>query len=470
MPADVLTFELPGIGAVTARIRPQVINLLVGGEEPSYSFDLSGRLIGAFAGGENFRRGLDNRVLKKWRSADGIRQRRWLTAAEARAFLEGAYGLAERVAQSAGDPRLAVLQGWDWPALQADAARFAEVYRPVSILPPDQYLALVIQATEGCSYNRCTFCDFYRGRPFRIKGPDELRAHITAVRAFFGPAVALRKSLFLADANALVAPMPRLRAWLDVIAQAGIPAAGAGIYSFMDAFDVHRKSPDEWAELAGRGLRRVYIGMETGDDALLRWLRKPGTVADVIEAVVRLREAGIAASVIIMTGIGGERYADAHVTGTIAALNAMPLAPATSCTSRRLWISLAPSMGNLPGRRASGHCVMPAWSPRKGPSEPGCGRTIRSARRSARGTISVSLSTDRGWSWATFDRSRNLAACVTLQPMCSRQSRKERMDVAKQSKKCWYPFTRFSAYPNNRSIGPCARSNAHEGAMLPFFG
>ena len=135
----------------------------------------------------------------------------------------------------------------------------------------------------------------------------------------------LRKSLFLADANALVAPMPRLRAWLDIIAQEGILAASAGIYSFMDAFDVHRKSPDEWAELAGRGLRRVYIGMETGDDALLRWLRKPGTVADVIEAVARLREAGITASVIIMTGIGGERYAETHVCGTIAALNAMSL-------------------------------------------------------------------------------------------------------------------------------------------------
>jgi radical SAM superfamily enzyme YgiQ (UPF0313 family) len=119
--------------------------------------------------------------------------------------------------------------------------------------------------------------------------------------------------------------MSRLRGWLDVIAGEQILPAGAGIYSFMDAFDIHRKSPGEWAELAVRGLRRVYIGLETGDDALLRWLRKPGTVADVIEAVALLKGAGIAASVIVMTGIGGERYAEAHVRGTIAALNAMPL-------------------------------------------------------------------------------------------------------------------------------------------------
>jgi hypothetical protein len=318
-------FELPGFGAITVRIRPQVINLLVGDEAPSYSFDLTGRLIGAFAGGVNYRRGLDNRVLSKWRGADGMRQRRWLSLEETQCFLTEAYYVARRVATATGEPELAVLQGWDWAALQVDAHRFGEIYRPVSILPPDQYLALVVQATEGCSYNQCTFCDFYRDRPFRVKSADDLRAHIAAVREFFGPALGLRRSLFLADANALIAPMPRLRAWLDVIAEERVLPAGAGIFSFMDAFDVQRKTADEWSELAARGLRRVYIGMETGDDGLLRWLRKPGTAADVIESVVLLKGAGVAVSVIVMIGIGGERYAEGHIRGTIAALNAMPL-------------------------------------------------------------------------------------------------------------------------------------------------
>ena len=83
------TCELPGVGAITVRVRPQVINLLVGDETPSYSFDLAGRLIGAFVGGVNYRRGLDNRVLSKWRGADGVRQRRWLSPEEARQFLDG---------------------------------------------------------------------------------------------------------------------------------------------------------------------------------------------------------------------------------------------------------------------------------------------------------------------------------------------------------------------------------------------
>jgi hypothetical protein len=318
-----LQFRIPGqVEPITVILRQQVINLLVGGVEPSYSFDRAGRLFGAFVGGRNYRRGLDNRVLEKWSEPGHGRQQRWLTPAEAESFVTAAYRLA---GEARGRPELAVLQGWDWSALQADAARFRQVYKPVSILPPDQYLSLVLQATEGCSYNRCTFCDFYRDRAFRIKGPDELRAHIAGVLDFFGPALGLRKSLFLADANALVAPMPRLRAWFDVIAETpALPKAG--IYSFIDAFNVGRKSLADWAELAGRGLKRVYIGLESGDDVLLRWLRKPGTAGDAIAAVNQLRAAGVRASVIVMMGVGGEQYAAAHVAGTVAALNAMGLA------------------------------------------------------------------------------------------------------------------------------------------------
>jgi radical SAM superfamily enzyme YgiQ (UPF0313 family) len=187
----------------------------------------------------------------------------------------------------------------------------------------------VIQATEGCSYNRCTFCDFYRDRRFRIKGAEELQHHVADVQKFFGPAIGLRKSLFLADANALVAPMPRVREWLDVIDAAGVRRPGGvlpgRVFSFIDAFDVGRKSTSEWAELAGRGLRRVYIGMESGDDALLAFLRKPGSAADVVDAVRTLKAANVAVSVIIMTGAGGAAFEVGHVNHTIAAIGSMGL-------------------------------------------------------------------------------------------------------------------------------------------------
>lgn len=322
--------------------RPQVTNLLLGNSD-SYTFDAAGRLVGAFVSGHNFRRGFDHRVLEKWREG-GERQRRWLGEEETHIFIESAYSLARRIRQTVQSQTadataypqiiraLDVTAGWDGPALTVDRQRYHQVYRPVSILPPDQYLAVVLQATEGCSHNACTFCHFYRDRRFRIRPLPEFRHHITAVKDFLGSSIRLRKSIFLADANALVIPQRQLLPLMEVVHRSfpiGHPGEDhpgfSGIYSFIDAFHVENKSVAEWQSLAALGLRRVYIGMETGDASLLRFVNKPGTMEDVLEAVMRLKTAGVAVSVIIMLGIGGDCYAESHIRETVQVLNAMPL-------------------------------------------------------------------------------------------------------------------------------------------------
>ena len=351
-------------------VRRQAINLLLDNDSPSFTFDPAGRLHGAFVERRNYRRSLDNRMLAKWSEQDGTRaarRRRWLSADEARTVVDLAYEMAARAAGPAGDAPAAIqtslerVTGWTWPRLDADRRRFESIYTPVGILPPDQYLALVLQATHGCSHNACTFCTFYQDIPFRIKSPDEFRSHVAGVLDFFGPALAMRRSIFLADANALVVPMPRLLALLDVLAdgveremrETGQPGATATIsdsspdvlkvmsdttlghlplatrnlplFAFIDAFHVERKSVADWQELRGRGLQRVYIGMESGHDPLLRWLNKPGNAVDVLDAVQTLKTAGVAVSVIVMSGVGGAAFADAHVRDSVALLNAMPL-------------------------------------------------------------------------------------------------------------------------------------------------
>ncbi|NLE51464.1 MAG: radical SAM protein, partial [Chloroflexi bacterium] len=75
------------------------------------------------------------------------------------------------------------------------------------------------------------------------------------------------------------------------------------------------------------GVQRAYIGLETGDDDLLRFLNKPGTAQDAIDAVCALRAGGISAGVIVMAGIGGEQFAGAHVTRTMDVIRAMNLGP-----------------------------------------------------------------------------------------------------------------------------------------------
>ncbi len=372
---------LPSGRRASLLVRPNAINLLLDGEQPSFTFDPRGRLHGAFYQGRNFRRSLDNRVLAKWTdTSGGVKQRRhrWLDTAEAQALIEVAYGLARQTAQATADAppavqaALASLNRWDWASLEADRQRFQQIYTSVGILPPDQYLALVLQASHGCSHNACTFCTFYQDIPFRIKTAEQFRQHVAAVLDFFGPAIAMRRSIFLADANALVAPMGRLRELLAEVPGVKCQVSGVGVssakchgsavrgqlaaedsplvartvppehltldtptpdtppplplYAFIDAFHVERKSVADWQELAALGLARVYIGMESGHDPLLRWLNKPGDAGDVLDAVTTLKAAGLQASVIIMLGVGGERYAAEHVQDTITLLNAMPLA------------------------------------------------------------------------------------------------------------------------------------------------
>ena len=145
------------------------------------------------------------------------------------------------------------------------------------------------------------------------------------MRAFFGPAIALRKSLFLADANALVAPMARLRGWLDVIDEERIlPPAPASIRSWTRSMSTANRRLSG-GSCGSRACAASYIGMETGDDDLLRWLVKPGAVTDVVEAVTTLK----------VGGRGSQRDRDdrhrrrpfcrSALYGTISALNAMPL-------------------------------------------------------------------------------------------------------------------------------------------------
>jgi hypothetical protein len=305
----------------------------------SYSFDRAGRLLSLFYDERSYQRTLDHCLLERLRSRGGDSpRRRALPPDERDALLARVFAAMRDLAGSiaaydlAPDDHhlladaLALILGFGPERLAADGAIYRGLYKPVSILPPDQYLALVLQATEGCSWNRCTFCGLYRDRDFRVHSPESFREHCAGVRDFFGAGLSLRRGLFLADANALVTPMPRLRAFFEIAQEFfALPGGARPVYSFVSAFDVGRKSAAEWTDLHALGLDRAYIGLETGDDDLLRFLNKPGSVQDAIEAVAALRAGGVSVGVILMAGIGGDRYAAAHVAQSVAAVKAMAL-------------------------------------------------------------------------------------------------------------------------------------------------
>jgi hypothetical protein len=298
------------------------------------SWDLAGRPYALVREDGTYRRGLDGRLLlKREAAAEGPRVRRRLTAAEGAPVVEAARREAEaalsRVAAGESSPaaaeaarRLRAVVAMDEAALGRDVSRFLAASGPIGILPPDQYLALVVRVTEGCSWNACGFCSLYRDVPFRFKREHELVAHIAALRAFFGESIALRRSVFLGDANALCLDDERLLPLMRAVA-AAFP--GAPLYSFVDAWSGRRRSPLAWRECRGLGLRRVYVGLETGDPGLHAWLGKPGLPRDALELAASLREAGVAAGVIVLLGAGGERFAEAHVARTAELLTALRL-------------------------------------------------------------------------------------------------------------------------------------------------
>ncbi|WP_324717105.1 radical SAM protein [Carboxydochorda subterranea] len=292
------------------------------GSRRLFTFDLEGRLLEAFVDGVGYRRGLDNRFLERRRlpGAPGLsrRLRRHLSAAEARDVVDLACRTAAR-AREGGYPAVPAL---DFDALEDDARRFAAVYRPIGILPPDQYLSIVVQLTSGCWYNRCTFCTFYRDRRFEVRSPEALRRHIQEVKAFFGAGLLRRHTVFLGDANALVLPAARL---VDALAAVREALDGREVFGFLDAFSGRRKQAPQWAELGEAGLRRVYVGAESGSDGVLRFLDKPGTAADVLANVRAMKEGGIGVGLILLLGAGGRAFAQEHVRQSIALVNAAGL-------------------------------------------------------------------------------------------------------------------------------------------------
>jgi len=292
------------------------------------AWDPGGRLYSVVDGDRTYRRGLNGRVLVKWRE-NGARQRRWASDTEAAAIVDRAAALAgellkKRPAAPAQDVVAALerVARFDSRAAADDAIRFGQIYQPIGILPPDQYLALVLQATEGCSFRSCTFCEFYR-EPYRVRNAEQFAEHITRVRDYLGDSIRLRDgAIFLGSANALAVPMFGLVPIFDLLVQ---QLAGRPVYAFLDGFTGLLKSAADYRALGRRGLRRVYIGLESGHDALLAFVRKPSTCQQAVETVQAIKSGGVNVGVIVMVGLGGDLFARAHVTDTAEAINAMHL-------------------------------------------------------------------------------------------------------------------------------------------------
>lgn len=210
-------------------------------------------------------------------------------------------------APAGGRPLFPVLPaGYTGDVVDAWPLRWEEpVFRP-----PSEAGSLILQVTIGCSWNRCTFCGMYRTKQYRLRPLPEVEQEIAAVaQAGWKP-----RRVFLADGDALAAPEEYLAAVLAAIRTHLPEVQRVGIYG--DSKALLRLGVAGLARLKALGLGIVYFGVESGDDATLRAVRKGATAARQLEACRVAAEAGVKLSLMVLLGLAGVERSRPHAEAT----------------------------------------------------------------------------------------------------------------------------------------------------------
>ena len=183
--------------------------------------------------------------------------------------------------------------------------------------PPSEARSMILQVSNGCSYNKCTFCDMYTApqKKFKPKAIAEIEKEVKAV-AVKMPGMT---RFFLADGDAMTLSFRRLKEILECINQYFPNLERVTAYCLPR--NIKKKTVEELAELKKLGLAMVYVGCESGDDKVLECVQKGETFETSKDALVKLKSAGIKSSVMILNGLGGRKFSDQHAINTARLMN-----------------------------------------------------------------------------------------------------------------------------------------------------
>lgn len=177
--------------------------------------------------------------------------------------------------------------------------------------PPSEARSLIFQITIGCSQNSCSFCGMYKGKRFRLKPVDEVRAEIAAIPPQYRSRV---DRVFLADGDAVVYPVDGLASILDALSATFPRLARVGAYASPNSLTT--KSAAELVLLREKGLRILYFGLESGDDDTLKNVNKGFDAATMAELALKARRAGMKLSVTAILGLAGRERSLDHARAT----------------------------------------------------------------------------------------------------------------------------------------------------------
>jgi radical SAM superfamily enzyme YgiQ (UPF0313 family) len=189
-------------------------------------------------------------------------------------------------------------------------------YEGMIIRPPSEADSYLLQITFGCSHNKCTFCGTYNNK-FRVRPLEAVLTDIEMARE----AIPDTRRVFLCDGDAMLLPNSHLLKIIKALNKALPDLQRIGIYA--NARDILKKSDEELKELSENKLTIGYLGLESGNDEILKRVNKGATARDMVEAVRKAQANGIKMSVIGLIGLGGPELSDEHAIATAKAVNAM---------------------------------------------------------------------------------------------------------------------------------------------------
>ncbi len=188
----------------------------------------------------------------------------------------------------------------------------------VIVRPPSEANSFLLPVTLGCSHNKCTFCGTFTGIKFRIRPLEDIKQDIDKVAEHYNWSM---RRVFLENGDALICPQRRLVEVLKYLNQKFPRLDKIGTYATPQSALI--KSVDELKELNQLGLKIAYLGVETGDEALLKKINKGASYDEIVEAGRKIKQAGITLSVTVILGLGGIEGSKKHALGTARILTAL---------------------------------------------------------------------------------------------------------------------------------------------------
>jgi len=188
-------------------------------------------------------------------------------------------------------------------------------YQEPLFRPPSEADSLIFQITLGCSWNKCSFCEMYTSKIFKVKKEDAIIKEIEIASKNYSDV----RKVFLADGNPMVLSTNKLLFVLNEIKNKLPKVRRVSTYALPN--DISSKSINELKELKDAGLKQLYIGIESGDDDVLKMINKSETYSSTVEGLLKAKEAGMKLSVIILNALGGKTFSEQHAINSAKILN-----------------------------------------------------------------------------------------------------------------------------------------------------